>query len=228
MSIKLSLWCCCMLAMTQFGFAQSKFAEGVINYLITIEGSKDPNMALLNNSSLTALFKGNMNKVKLDIMGGLVSINTILDEQKKEGLMLMDMMAKQMAVKISKSDFEEGSAASIPKISPSSETKTIAGYLCKKSTFKAENGEQVTIYTSDKIQPKNNSFLQKIVGNLKGFPLGMETKLPDGGTIKLIAQSIEKNSPEKHHFNMKIPTGYEVTTLEELQNKAGGKGLFGK
>jgi len=63
---------------------------------------------------------------------------------------------------------------------------------------------------------------------LKGFPLGLETKLPDGGTIKLMAKTIEKNSPEKHHFNMKIPAGYEITTLEELQNKAGGKGLFGK
>jgi outer membrane lipoprotein-sorting protein len=170
-----------------------------------------------------------LNKVKIDMMGGLVSINTILDESKKEGLMLMDMMATKKAVKIGKSDFEKGSSQALPKVISSNETQKIAGFSCKKSTLKTEDGQVITIYTSDEIQPKNSSFLQKMVGNLKGFPLGLEMLLPDGGKLKVWAKDIIKKSPDKSEFNLKIPDGYEKTTMEELQKQAGkgGKGLLG-
>lgn len=232
MTTKLSILLVALLAMCSAVSAQSKISEGTVKYEMELEGVKDATLSMLHGSTITTFFKGEQNKVRGEFMGGMAIVNFMLDGAAQEGLMLMDMMAQRKAIKIDKNSYQTSNQnAQQPPVTHTNETKKIAGYTCKKAIMKGEDGSNIVVYVCEQIQPKNNSFMQKMVGDLKGFPLAIEISLPEnGGKMKLLATEVSKKTPDKKEFSLQIPQGYQVTTMAELQKTMGGKAgkLFGQ
>jgi hypothetical protein len=202
--------------------ATSPMSQGSVQYAIT-KGSGQ--MKMLEGSTFTAFFKDGMSKIKGDLMGGIVGINMMFDEGKKEGLMLMDMMAQRKAVKLGKDDYNKigpaGSSGGALKVVQTKSTKKIAGYTCKKVLLTNADGSKITAYVCDAIKPANSDMLKNLIGkDLGGFPLGFSFINDAGEELEITATKINSKIPEAKEFDMKIPSQYQITTIEELQKMA--------
>jgi hypothetical protein len=216
----------CILAFaTQAQSQKAAFTDGTISYVIKSKGSKDSQLAMLEGSTFTAFFKNGMSKITGDLLGGLMGIKFTLDDAKKEGVMLMDMMAQRKAVRIDKSNYDDVSKSvkDKPKITKTKSSKTIAGYSCQKTIISNPDGSKITAYVCNSIQPKNNALMQSLVGNLQGFPLSLEFTDPDGGILQVIATKVSNVAPDDKEFSMLIPSQYQMTTLKELQKMTGAE-----
>lgn len=216
------LFCLLALGTASAQTAANPMSEGSIQYAIT-KGSGQ--MKMLEGSTFTAFFKEDMSKIKGDIMGGIIGINMMFDESKKEGLMLMDMMAQRKAVKLGKDDYNKigpaGSSGGALKVVQTKTTKKIAGYTCKKVLLTNADGSKITAYVCDAIKPKNSDMLKSLVGkDLGGFPLGFSFINDDGEEMEMTATKVNTKIPELKEFDMKIPSQYQITTIEELQKMA--------
>jgi hypothetical protein len=213
---------CILLVCNQYAaFAQSlKLREGLIQYGVQTEAGKDPNISMLNGSTLSVYLKEDNLKVSGLFLIGLLGTELIAQPTQKQGLLLLDGFGKKRAVKVSEADLDD--AIELPAaVKQSKETKQIAGYKCFKSSFKNPKGGRTTFYLTEQIDAKKNPLLADIIHTLKGFPLEIEFELPDkGGTVRLTAKSVEKKSLDNSLFSLDIPKGFELTTIEELQKSA--------
>ena len=128
---------CILLGWNQCSaFAQSlKLREGLIQYGVQTEAGKDPNISMLNGSTLSVYLKEDNLKVSGLFLIGLLGTELIAQPTQKQGLLLLDGFGKKRAVKVSDSDLDD--AIELPTaVKQSKETKQIAGYKCFKSGFK--------------------------------------------------------------------------------------------
>lgn len=200
--------------------------NGTILYTMNVQ-SDEPGAAMLNNSTFEVAFNGQYSKLIGKVMGGVVGGNFILDASAKSGLALLDIMGQKRAIKMTNSDIEKAKKStdgmSAGKVQFLQGTKTIAGYVCKKALVKdPENPDsQVIVYICETIQPESAGLMDNMLKVFKGFPLGMEIK---NGTNKvtIMASEVSKKIPKKSEFDQSIPNGYQLTTIEELENEMGG------
>jgi hypothetical protein len=189
-----------------------------ITYQVVAEGGGDMMATALNGSQIELAFKGSKSNVKAALMNNLVNMNmTAIGEQ--QGLMLLDMMGQKKAVRLKGSELNAAQPANLNKFTGNIQTlkgsKKIAGYQCKKMSMSTPEG-QLTMFVCEQIQPKANSSFSAIQKQVKGFPLAAELKRKDGSLIKFIATSVN-TSVSDSRFVSDIPSGYQETTLEELQ-----------
>lgn len=218
-------------------FQSQSIAQKVLNNCTVTYGLKtsenSPINAIMGNAKMITSFKGSKVKTSMNVMGGMVAIDIIMDAEAKKGLMLfsMPMMGKNMAVEldeegINKNDEKINSKKSINSIEYKKEKKKIAGYKCNKAILRIEGyPEPVTVYVTDKINPGAKGQIQNQFPGLKGFPLGFEM-VQAGMKISFEAESVNKNTPSDMEFEMKVPEGFNIVGMEELQN-LGGLGTFG-
>lgn len=204
--------------------AQGKSAfEGIIVYDISFKGSGLPPEAItmLSGSTITIYSKGKMRRE--DMKTPVAVSSSILDEKNKTVISLMDIVGKKYKVKMGENELkkeEENMPASTIKYSD--ETKTIAGYTCKKAemTVKVipmETEETVTIFYTEELF---YSDFRPAYKGLKGLPMEY-TMMKDGIKMTLTASKVSKEPVSDATFA--IPAGYTETTLEELQKNMGGQ-----
>lgn len=89
----------------------------------------------------------------------------------------------------------------LPRIEQGSQSKTIAGFLCKHYIIYSgeEEGGRTEIWVTDAIQvtmPKslgnNMPIEQKIMSVVKGFPLALKMESPGGLLMAMEAEKVEK------------------------------------
>jgi len=99
----------------------------------------------------------------------------------------------------------------------------IAGYTCQKVFMKdKESGANIILYLTDKIKPQNDALAKVLIGEIKGFPLGIVVR-KDNTTIRLTASTVSTRTPSDGAFSVSVPTGYTVTTIEGLKEEAKNK-----
>lgn len=213
--------------------AQKTLTEGTITYELKMP-KDDPMASMLGNTNLVLSFKGSLMKTSINVMGGMMSMNIIMDSQAKKGVMLISapMMGKNMAVEMTPEDIKKSEETqkvnqAKAKIEYDKKSKKkIAGYKCHKAVAKVEGmPEGITLFVTDKIKPVGTSQIQNQIPGLTGFPLGFEL-VQAGMKINLEAAKIDKTAPADTEFDMTIPEGFEKKTMEELQGM-GGLGGFG-
>lgn len=156
-------------------------------------------------------------KARIEQNTGMGTTITIVDKTKNETIILMDMMGMKNAYKGASDEKKDGSTEK-PVIKLSSETKTIAGYTCKRAdvTTKVDNEEVTnTIWYTDQLP----SGLTKGVDGIDGFPMEYSVKA-SGMTMAMTVKSITAEKVPDSYFT--IPDGYSVKSMDELQ-KMGGK-----
>jgi hypothetical protein len=198
--------------------------EGVITYNITYPDNKFTESQMkMFPKILTVSVKGSKARTELNTsMGNQISIN---DYTEKTVINLLDMMGQKFAIKKTSADIEKEIAKEpVAKVNITNETKTIAGYSCKKAIVTTEqDGEKTTyeVYFTNEIGGKGANFDNPLYKDIDGVMMEFLMKTPQF-TMKFTASSVEKKSVASSQFE--IPADYKLTTEEELKTKFGGGG----
>ena len=198
----------------------AKDFKGVITYKITVEGSGvTDEMKNMMPKSMIMSVKGNKSRSEMVMsMGKTVSIT---DGDSKTTTTLMDMMGQKLAIQMSTDEImKEISDAPEAKVEVTSETKEIAGYLCKKAIVTiAEEDQEIIVYFTEELGTGAMNFDNPQFKDINGVML--EFEMPgDEFSMHFVATSVEKKNVEDSEFT--IPEGYQVKTKEELKGMFGG------
>ncbi len=165
-------------------------------------------------------FSGNISKIEIE--QGPATIVVLTDFVTNNGLVLIDVPVAQMqfAVKQGKAEYEKTRAAG-PKFSDfkaTGEKQTIGTYNAEKYTYKDDKGATYELWATNDIELPVGLFgedFKDVKGSLvkyTTFQNGVKTTL----TLKGIAEG--KTGP----FNLDVPKGYEIKTMEEIMAMQGG------
>lgn len=204
--------------------AGEKITEGVVEFDIAfLDLTPEMKQAeAMLPKKLTMYFKGeNIRGEMPTAMGNTI---TIANEKKKEFYVLMDMMGQKTAIKQTEADIKkqqlEQDVKDI-KVTQTSETKTIAGYTCKKAivTFKLKGDEEKVecFYTEDLpvIGNKNSSpGFDQIKGFMMEYSLNM-----NGIKMRMTATSVRAEKIDDSQFV--VPKDYTVKTVDEIKKMSG-------
>lgn len=195
-------------------FAQGNF-EGKIKYAISYSDlpAEMKNYEAMMPKEMTIMLKGNKSRVEQSQMMGKNVIVTDMDE--KNGFVEMDMGGQKLRMNITTKEFETEENV-LKNIEYLDETKTIAGYPCKKAIVKDDGGAfLMTLFYTEKI--KNQA--QKEFAGLKGFPLEYSMS-QNNINMEISANEISEEKVADAVFTKS--EGYQDITQEDLQKMMGG------
>jgi hypothetical protein len=201
-------------------FAVQPF-EGIITYKITYPGSNltESQLALFPKS-LTVMIKGV--KSRTDILTGGGSRVEITDHQEKTKIKLLNMMGQKYAIMNTADDIAKDLAREpSATVTLSNETKTIAGYTCKKALVSVKDKtEKFTfeVYYTPELGGRQANFDKALYKDIDGVLLEFSMKTPEL-TMRFIATSVEKKPVMSTAFD--IPADYSIISKDELKNKIG-------
>lgn len=208
------------LITVQTATAQKKMKNGRIDYQVTEVKSDKPGAAMLQGMEMNLFFKGDMHKLEISTMGGMINMATITDLAAASHITMVNMMGRKMKV----------SADSLPKTRSTTDYtvtyqrevfKTIANYPCYKATMKSKDGVTMTAYVTNKIKARHPYFVQLFSG-LEGWP--MEYTIENSGMkLTFTAQSVSRDIDTDGIFV--VPEDYEEKTPEEFKAAMGGINL---
>ncbi len=203
--------------------------EGFVLYDMKIEGLPPEQAAMIGDMETKVTFKNG--KVLTEMTSMMFTNQTMVDE--KGMIMLMEQMGNKMAVKQTKEEMDKEAAKAKdkqpdPKIEYISETKTIAGYECKKAIVtvigKDKKEEKMDVWYSEKFANPNKDGKgtnQGFMKGLKGMPF--EYAGGQGGMkFKMIAKEVSTDPVSDGKFNLSTD-GYKLMTMDELKAAKGGK-----
>jgi GLPGLI family protein len=156
--------------------------------------------------------KGSNSRTELS-MGMGMSQTIISNGKNKESIMLMDMMGNKTAIKFTEADEKKKAGEIIRDVKITEETKTIAGYKCKKAivTLKEEN-IVMPIWFTEEINTYNSQW-ESMYKGIKGMIMEAEMKT-NGMDMKMTAKSVNKEAVADSKFV--VPEGYKQMTEDEF------------
>jgi GLPGLI family protein len=208
------------ILMATLSHAQLK--EGFIAYAMTLEGLPADQAAMMGDMESKIYFKDKKSYYEMNSM--MVTVKSVSDE--KGTLTLMDQMGNKSYIKMTKEEIEKKTAESKDKIKDAkieytNDTKTIAGYECKKANVTyttPKDGEQKTeVWYTEKVpyvQGGRRANGGDPFNGLKGMPL--EYSMNQGPMkVKMMAKEISQE---------KVPDSKFVLSTEgytEMKNPPG-------
>lgn len=209
----LSLLLLCFIALNSFGQNNDGYILFKLQY--NDDGLSKEEMAMLPTES-EMWFKGDKMKMKMPMGMGMESTVLVMKDQV---YLLMNLMGDKMAIKSSKEDMAKMSKSQKEnKVKQLlNETKSIAGFECKKAIMSAGNGEEMVVWYTDKIKSSSSWYYQ--MEGLNGFPL--EFSMNTGGMdVRMIAQEVKLDDLKDDMFV--VPEGYRIMTQAEMSKMMGG------
>jgi len=202
--------------------AGGKTFEGVISYKISYPDSKFSESQLAMFPKLmTVMVKGS--KSKTEMSTGMGNQTEIIDYTDKTKVALLDMMGQKYAIKETAAEIQKDMEKEpTAKVEVTSETKTIAGYICKKALVTAEQDGEKTVYEvwfTNELGSKDANFDNALYKEIDGVLMEFLMVTPQI-SMKFTVSTVEKKSIPAKEFE--IPAEYKLTTKEELKSKFGG------
>jgi GLPGLI family protein len=198
--------------------------RGIVTYNITYSGNIDA--ATLANQLKMVTVSIYDNKQKLTISMAGVGLDLIYDGDKKESIVLIDQMGQKMYYKMLKEEIEaDMTEKGTYEIKYLDESKTIAGYNCKKALYistdsEGEKDTSIAYYTQE-LGGEALNYGTSFHG-LKGFPLEYIAKEKDI-TSTFTATEVKKGKVKDTQFM--LPADYiELPAELKEQIKAGLNG----
>jgi GLPGLI family protein len=194
--------------------AQKKF-KGVINYNISYSGTIDAATAAQQPKLMVLSIYENLQKMNLPL--GPVNIDVVTNGDAKTTTTMLDIMGEKKYFKLSTEDIEKKIAEKpIPDIKYLDETKTIAGYVCKKAEYteKSDDGttSTATVYYTEELGGEALNYGGQFY-KLKGVPLEYVIASADGIITTFAASEVKKGKVKDTDFL--IPSDYVEMTAEE-------------
>jgi TonB family protein len=210
----------------------------VLYEITELDAEEIPMLSMLKGSTIEVTYGDQISKTDISMMFGMIHLEIFADEKKQESTLYFDMMGQKKYVSqplggrglggqelaqsagMGDMELQKGKGAA----------KKIAGYKSTPYVIKgAPGGMGMTIYITKKLQTKQAggmSFIKEMIKmpDISGFPMMLELSM-EGMGLTLEAKEVSK-SIDKTKFTQ--PTGYELTTMEELLGgMGGGLGGFG-
>lgn len=210
----------------------------VLYEITELDAEEIPMLSMLKGSTIEVTYGDQISKTDISMMFGMIHLEIFADEKKQESTLYFDMMGQKKYVSqplggkglggqelaqsagMGDMELQKGKGAA----------KKIAGYKSTPYVIKgAPGGMGMTIYITKKLQTKQAggmSFIKEMIKmpDISGFPMMLELSM-EGMGLTLEAKEVSK-SIDKTKFAQ--PTGYELTTMEELLGgMGGGLGGFG-
>lgn len=215
-----------VIAIAVISFKAVPVFEGAVTYSITFEGNSLPPeaLAMFKGAEAVTYIKGDKRRVDMNMP--MQSTSAIVDGKSNTVVTLMDIMGMKYLIRMNEADIKkEQEKAPETKIKYTDETKTVAGYKCKKAeiTVVSKDGREETlnVYYTEEIP---TSDIKSAYKGLKGFPL--EYAIIQGG-MKLQFTATKVNSDKVSDSKFEIPKeGYTETTFDDFQKammQMGGK-----
>ena len=213
-------------------FGQSELKEGSIKMEITEIDSDNEQMAaqleMLRGTSTEYYFNEEKSLVSANMMGGMITMKSLVNNADEHLTFLFDAMGQKMMVKSTKEErkkLEEEQMESMEGVEivyDKSSTKDILGYKCIKATLK---GEEVPLnfemWVSEDIRASNKLIQGMQAFELKGFPLEYVLEMEEF-SMTFSATEITK-TVDPNVFKVKTD-GYKQMTFEEFQTQMGSMG----
>ena len=207
----------------------AQIKEGSITYDMKMEGLPPEQAAMMGDMELKTTFKND--KVLSEMSSMMFSSQTSMDD--KGIVSLIEQMGNKIAVKQTKEEIAKEEAKlkdkpADPKIEYTSETKTIAGYECKKAIVtmvnKDKKEEKMEVWFSDKFENPNKEGKGRGQAFMKGFKgLPFEFSNAQGGMkFSMVAKAVSIDPIDDAKFNLSTE-GYKMMTMDELKAMQGGK-----
>lgn len=207
----------------------AQIKEGFILYDMKMEGLPPEQAAMMGDMETKVTFKGGKSLTEVNSM--MFSQQASSDENGV--IMLMEQMGNKMAIKQTKAEIEKEEAKikdknADPKIEYINETKTIAGYECKKaivtSVDKDKKENKVEIWYSDKFENPNKEGRgrgQNVMKGLKGVPFEYSSAM-GSMKINMVAKEVSVEPVPDSKFVLSTE-GYKLMTMDELKAMQGGR-----
>lgn len=209
--------------------SQAQIKEGSITYDMKMEGFSPEQAAMMGDMEMVLSFKNGKSLSETSTMMGSSSL--LVDD--KGMLFLQDQMGNKIGLlqtkeEMAKEEAKQKDKPADPKIEYTSETKTIAGYECKKvivtTISKDKNEEKMEMWVSDKIENTNKEGKgkgQSVFKGLKGMPF--EYNMVFGPMkAKFVAKTVSIEPVADSKFQLSTE-GYKMMTKDELKAMQGGK-----
>jgi len=193
--------------------------KGVINYKVSYPDSKmEASQQAMMPQTMKVSLSGN--KSRIEIAMASMSQIILIDSDLKTTTVLLDMMGQKIAMKPNrKTDRPD---AKEPVVKMTSETKEIAGYLCKKAEVsfgdEKSKGTPLIVYFTEAIG-NNRIFYDNEYRTLPGIPMEFQYKM-QGMNMLLTASSVEKGKVSNRDFE--VSSEYKEMTPEQLRELFGG------
>ncbi|MFH1161216.1 MAG: DUF4412 domain-containing protein [bacterium] len=203
-------------------FALPKSFEGVITYKISYPDSKFTESQLaMFPKIMTIMIKGDKAKSEIQTpMGAQIEITNYADKTK---VGLINMMGQKYAIQETADEIQQDMKDDpLGQVQLTDETKTIAGYNCKKAIVTMDDDGSKTTYEvwyNNEFGAINSNFDNALYKDINGVLMEF-TMITPQFTMQFSAIAVEKKSVSSKEFE--IPAEYTLTTKEELQSKMGG------
>lgn len=204
-----------LLCANVFSYAQKIMAEGTIVYDMTIQsGNTLPQKGdALSGASNTVYLKGSSSRT--DMMSVLGNESTIHDAKLGNAVILKEFSGQKLMIRLTKENWAaKNKSFSDIKFELLDETKTIAGFSCKKAIANMNDGKTfVVYYTPDLVV--NNKEYNPTFTNLPG--LAMEYEIESGSMkFRFTVSKISFEAVQVSKFDFP-KSGYRVMTYDENQ-----------
>jgi hypothetical protein len=217
-----------IVLMIPTAIAQKTPFTGTIIFDVKSEGDLPEAAKSLMPKTMTYRFSTNNQSMKLDF--ALAEQKTIYNPSTSEARIMMNIAGQKIVINQTASELDalRKQQGETIEVKESDETKTIAGYLCKKTmiTKKTSEGKENTsnIYYTDAIDVSKFKLFNAFP-EVKGFPLEFSMK---SGQVeyKVMARSVTRESVPASEFE--VGSDYKQMTVAELQKFFGGIGSLGK
>jgi GLPGLI family protein len=192
----------------------SRLSEGIIEYKVIVLDSNNP-MAKFAPDKMTIKFKNNIAYAQVIAGMGLFETDFINDQPNKKVIQMVRLLNKKVAYTGDTAAVNK-ELSKMPKfiVTPTNETKVIAGYTCKKATVKSDNDKVIPfdVYYTEDIEledPNWSTPFKDIKGVLMEYRFNRY-----GFYMEFTATKVE---PAKNDDNLfKCPPEYKTISKEQI------------
>lgn len=205
------------ITISSVSYSQKSLNEGTLVYNMSVEtGSASPKMAdMLDGATTTVFIKGKLSKVSL--VSGLGSESTVYNESTGNGFILKDYSGQKLMFTLTPTDWNENNSKYKGiTFENTGESATIAGYNCKKTIAKLNNGTSFTVYYTTDVIVSNKNYDPQF-SSLPG--LAVQYEMESGKMkFKFILSKINFDAVSSSQFEQP-KSGYRVLTYQESKAK---------
>lgn len=211
-----------LLGTSLLSTAQKQFAEGMLQYDISITSSKEeaPIANSLNGATLLVYLKPTSSRTEMKSTLGTET--TVYDDKTNRGFILKEYSGQKLMISMNGNNWnEKNKLYENLDFTISNEIVDIAGNPCKKAVATLPEGKVFTVYFNPNITLYNRSY-NNAFSQLPGLPVQYE--LQSGNlNFKYLLSKISYDAVAQSKFEAP-KGGYRVMTYEENQQlKRNGK-----
>ncbi|HMQ07754.1 MAG TPA: hypothetical protein PKC30_10675 [Saprospiraceae bacterium] len=223
------------MGVSMMSFAQKELTSGMIKMELVDVKSDNPQIAMgmemMKGAITEVYFNSNKTLTKMNMMGGMVEMTSLLDNENENMDMLFNAMGQKMHISSTKEErdrmeAENNDAMKGAKIEEDhSDTKVILGYQCYRVNVKNPEipGMNMSLYVTNEIKanPKTMQGMQNV--ELKGFPLEMVIASAEPNMTMVMRAVDLKTEVKDKVFEIKTD-GYQKMNLKDFQKMMGSMG----